>query len=497
MRPEKRTILLSLAFIMAFASLAKGSGPPWMQSGEMPWQKHKKEKQDLIGGVPPQILAKQSNEIVTPPSLEEATAIALRTSEEAALPLISTTFHVGNKIIVPDDYPTIQGAIDSAASGDAIIVKPGVYYELLIMKDGVRLVSDSTQNGDEPSNVPGAKLKLPLRTLRTIVDGSKSEPSARGMVDFNPGLGRNTIIDGFTFRNLPEQNHHIPGHAHGLNVRGASPVIMNCLIENIGSTGIGNHVVFADQEKPINSRDFRWTNVKHQTSAVIYRNIIFGSLGLGIGCNHFAAPQILGNEIFNNSDEALGEDPTPGIGAKHGATPTIIGNIVHDNPGGGILSSAGEPQGQYPIDRPTQPTVKANVVFKNGNFRPAISNSGGGSEHSPVIIEGNFIFNSGAVGIGLSNGSTGIIQNNLIAGVEQPGIVINRATAVKLNGNKVTGAKGAGFLMTDGANVLEMIDNASNGNKGPRFVLKNGSIEGLRDAEITDLPSRIPSSGHP
>jgi len=448
---KKMILATSVFFSLLLAAAFSNAKPPWMEDGEMPWQKHKREKQDAIGGVPDAILKKQSTEAVEPPSIEDAVKTALAAAREAATPLIDLNFHKGRKIFVPDDFPAIQAAIDSAKSGDSIIVRPGVYYELLVMKDGVKLTSDASDGGETLSDVAGARLKLPKRALRTIVDGSKSEPSTHGMVDFNPGVGRNTIIDGFIFRNLPEQNHHIPGHAHGINVRGASPIIMNCLIENTGSTGIGNHVVYEDQEHPIGGRDFRWANIKHKTSAVIYSNIIRGNLGLGVGCNHFAAPFILGNEIYNNNDSDLGGEPTPGIGSKHGSTPTIIGNIVHNNPGGGILSSPGDRQGAHPIDKPTQPTIISNVVYENGNFRPAISNAGGGSEASPVVIKGNFVYKAPTVGIALSKGATGVIENNLVAESEQPGIVIHASTVAKLNGNKVTKANSAGILIAEGS----------------------------------------------
>jgi len=111
-------------------------------------------------------------------------------------------------------------------------------------------MSDSSNNGDELVSVKDVRIKLPRRTLRTIIDGAKTTPSKHGMVDFNAGVTDKTIVDGFTIRNLPPQNHHIPGHAHGLNIRGASPVIMNCYIKDMGSTGIGSHVVYNDQESP-------------------------------------------------------------------------------------------------------------------------------------------------------------------------------------------------------------------------------------------------------
>jgi parallel beta-helix repeat protein len=436
----------------------------------------RREVQDKIGGVPEKILRLQNLERVKLPSIDAAVAVALKAADEAARPLIDTTFHKGKHLIVPDDFKTIQSAIDAAKPGDVVLVKPGTYYELIVMKDGVKLASDSAKGGDELVAVKGARMKLPRRTMRTIIDGSKAKTSRQGMIDFDAGLGRNTIIDGFTIQNLPKQNHHIPGHPHGLNVRGASPVIVNCYVRNNGSTGIGNHVVYADQGSEIPKRDFRWANVKHRAEAVIYHNIIRGSLGLGIGCNHFSAPHILGNEVLLNSDAELGEKPSPGMGAKHGAAPKIIGNIVHDNPGGGIQCGVGEPQGTHGIDRPTHPTVMKNVLYQNGKLRPAISSGGGGSRKTPVRFVGNFIYDTGNVGIALQENAFGIIEDNIVSGTAGPGIAVNSSTALKLNHNKVKGATGPGFVIRGGAKVLEMVGNAADSNSGPRFMLRESTI---------------------
>lgn len=51
----------------------------------------------------------------------------------------------GGTIVVPDDYPTIQEAINSADEGDAIFVKGGTYYENLVINKTVSLVGEDRE----------------------------------------------------------------------------------------------------------------------------------------------------------------------------------------------------------------------------------------------------------------------------------------------------------------------------------------------------------------
>lgn len=480
-REKGRLAVFMLLVAVTICCLANCGGSPWSPEAQKTRQnmkdKIKGKIQDFISGFPDSVLKLQSSEVVNPSPIDDAISISLAVAKEAALIHIDTAFYdKGRRLEVPNEFKTIQEAISVAKAGDVVVVKAGIYYELITMKDGVRLVSDSAEGGDELVRVPGAKLLLPRRAMSTILDGSKAQPSSHGMIDFVPGSGRHTIVDGFTIQNLPKQDHHQPGHAHAINVRGASPIIMNCYVRKNGSTGIGNHVMFEDQGKSIATRDFRWDNVTHRTAAVIYNNVIVANYGLGIGCNHFSAPIVLGNEIFENDDSGLAEHPSPGIGMKHGASPIIVGNFVHDNPGGGILGKLGEPQGANSIDRPIQPTIQNNVVFRNGKDRPAIACAGGGSQESPAQIIGNFIYDAPAVGIALLAGSVGIVEDNLVAGSGGAGITIEGATAIRLNRNKVTQSRAPGFVIVNGSKILEMLGNAADSTHGPKFMLKESTI---------------------
>lgn len=50
-----------------------------------------------------------------------------------------TAFGAEKTLVVPDKYPTIQEAIDAASSGDTVLIKAGIYEELLTFKDGINL----------------------------------------------------------------------------------------------------------------------------------------------------------------------------------------------------------------------------------------------------------------------------------------------------------------------------------------------------------------------
>jgi len=251
----------------------------------------------------------------------------------ALLPAIgsSATIHV------PDDYPTIQGAIDASVNGDVIIVRPGVYVENIDFV-GKALVVKSER---------GAPV--------TAIDGNQ----AGSVVTFENEEGPDSILSGFTITNGSPQG----ANGGGVNCVGSSPRIgKNTITKNsVGSRGGG---IYCTDGSP-----------------VIVDNVISKNTsergGGGICCEN-CSPLIKNNIVSGNHTGPLGNGG--GIYCSLSIA-TISNNIIIDNTssdfGGGIFNSLSSPS-----------IITNNTIV--GNF----SSFGGGgirSESSTIV---NTIFRS-------------------------------------------------------------------------------------------------------
>jgi len=123
-------------------------------------------------------------------------------------------------IIVPDNYPTIQEAINAANPGDTIYVKSGIYYEnIIVNKDNLRLIGENKET--------------------TIIDGGgqgtvvKLAKVVNGMTDVE-----GVIIEGFTIRNSGQQLFE---DRYGVEILGFYNTVRNNIITNNDDAGVYVH----------------------------------------------------------------------------------------------------------------------------------------------------------------------------------------------------------------------------------------------------------------
>jgi parallel beta-helix repeat protein len=72
-----------------------------------------------------------------------ALGIKLNDEDHDIVNSTSDILFLSDTIIVPDDYPTIQAAIDNADTGDAVFVKRGIYYENIIIDKSILLLGEN------------------------------------------------------------------------------------------------------------------------------------------------------------------------------------------------------------------------------------------------------------------------------------------------------------------------------------------------------------------
>jgi hypothetical protein len=119
--------------------------------------------------------------------------------------------------LVPDEYATIQAAIDACVDGDVVIVAEGIYFENINFK-GRNIIL----RGTDPNN--------PNVVAATIIDGGQNGSVAT----FSSGEDANCVLNGFTLTNgcgSEEQfgSYTLP-FGGAIYCAGSGPTITNCII---------------------------------------------------------------------------------------------------------------------------------------------------------------------------------------------------------------------------------------------------------------------------
>ena len=322
----------------------------------------------------------------------------------------------GNTIKVPDDYPTIQEAIDAAADGDVIWVRLGFYDGNLTIDKGVSLIGGWNDDFTD-RNVP---------TTTSIIQGNGE---GRGISITTAASDTVVKIDGFTIKDgnatglggaleptslasgLLHQSAQ--AHAHLLSpTKQLSPAQhLTRLRENLASVVErdlypGGAAAYQDtlerieqyfaqmEETPLQSRSttepsqettdcggaiYSWNASLYLLNSVILGNVasLTGS-GLGGGvCVRGSAPsgtRIAGNIFRSNIASAATDDPSPGavFGAGGGLYVTYVpgaviedntfeGNVASNGSGGPDALTIGNGGGLY-VNRSPNITLHRNVI---------------------------------------------------------------------------------------------------------------------------------------
>jgi hypothetical protein len=203
---------------------------------------------------------------------------------------------------VPDDFDTIQEAIDNADHGDSVMVSEGVYEENIDFNDiNVRVIG----NPDDPSE--------------TTIDGGEDDC----VVKIGGGQSNLAVLDGFTLRNGSTDGR---GGGGVYSYNGSRPTLRNLIINNCYGTRGGGILCWDSNASISNVRLTENTAQAH---------------GGGICLMARSGPTIVDVIISNNTAET---GDGGGIANYSGSNVTVRGGLISENTarrsGGGVYSQA-------------------------------------------------------------------------------------------------------------------------------------------------------------
>ena len=209
-------------------------------------------------------------------------------------------------ILVPEDFVSIQAALDSCATGDTVLVSQGIYYETIWWPNtqSIKLLG-SSQESCIISSMANSPFLVTTEGIRF--------PSSSG-------CDTTTVVSGFTIQSCRSSE------GGGISIEGCSPTLKNLTIKD-NESGFFMHPgegggIYIDNGSPILS------NLKVYDNRARYGGGIFIEGG---------SPIIRNCEVYDNQASYWGG----GLGLLHGSV-IIRNSMIYQNIGEGMTLSDGD-----------------------------------------------------------------------------------------------------------------------------------------------------------
>jgi hypothetical protein len=237
----------------------------------------------------------------------------------------------GVRRLVPQDYPTIQAAIDSSVNGDTVLVSDGTYLENIRFRGKAIVVASLFIIDDDTTHIE-----------QTIIDGSNpSNPDSASVVYFIDGEDTTSVLCGFTITGGAGTPWTLPGK---LLWRAGGGVFCD---SGYGATIINNHIT-ANRVSGQNAGGGGVFFFDHQSFLILERNRIFDNrVSANPGGGRGGGAWILGDGLYASivenvfeRDTTVGQDFAIGAGAEMTAVTSLAEGVIHGNVFRGNIANA-------------------------------------------------------------------------------------------------------------------------------------------------------------
>lgn len=218
-------------------------------------------------------------------------------------------------IIVPDDYLTIQAAINAANDGDTIFVRNGTYYENVVVNKTIDLIGENKagtiiSSSGYTIDVISAFVKI---SSFTIKDGSYGIhlASNNNTIDSNIIMGNSRGIGAWLGDTVVTDGNTIEGnifHENGVGICIYITYFSKILFNNFSSTTPGSHSILLYDNPSYNiiqGNNFFMCGIWFVSLGGRYNRIIENNF-YQFGIN-FGGPNSMGNIVYHNNFYVGGE----------------------------------------------------------------------------------------------------------------------------------------------------------------------------------------------
>ena len=346
-------------------------------------------------------------------------------------------------IQVPDDFATIQVAINNSIHGDTILVSPGIYYENLNFGGKNILLTSYILLNDNPAYM-----------YSTIVDGNDSG----SVMVFDEG--ESGEVRGLTIQNGvghiadPDGNGTSSDYGAGIYCENASPTFRDCMNKNTTVEHGGGGGFFGSNSQSIINRVTFDNNVSNDVGAAIYvransdiiiEDCVFtnnhcADVGGALYARDESDVQMSRTLIHNNTSDHAGA----GVGFKNNCRPVFTHVTITNNDaahyGGSIYVNT------------SFPLVVNSILWENGGgevyFATFDDSSSITVSHSDITGGENGITTS-------NNGSVVWLEGNID---DDPLFLDTLATDYSLHLNSPCRDAGTEMFVLDGDTLFYYLD---------------------------------------
>jgi len=406
-------------------------------------------------------------------------------------------------IVVPNDFPMIQEAINNAVEGDTVLVKSGTYYEHVVVNKTVSLVGEDRGTTVVDGNMTGPVVLVTANganlTGFTIRASQNTHPICDVWLEnvSQCNIRENTFTDSFygVYLNESDDNSIRANHATNLSIG-------ICGFESDGNLFSGNEFV-ANSFASINLHLCRFNNITENLVSgsstgvrlldgaennTVLGNTIIGNLR-GIHIFNARYNEICNNMIAHNCGP---DEWDAGVRLESAAYTRIHDNEITDNQRG-IVLYASSPYVSICRNNVTindfgirvamggsnYVSILDNYVADNRGYGIDVTGFGGVGESNYATIARNLIVNNTfeAVGLGIGSSYNTVVQNDMI-GNGHAGVTLERYSNYNtiVENNIIGNAYGICFDLYEVNSTQNMVLNNSIVNNTQQVRIAPGSI---------------------